>query len=226
MLLNRPPADEEIVIEMNSDHVNLLRTIRDHPRSLIERLRPTRWSKNTFEITKLLLKGCPWDDRVSRAALYYTLRKMSRGGEGRTYSHSFDRNQQRWWDNGVSDLRRVSERLRGVKILEGDALDWLATLDGPETLYYLDPPYVRSTRSSVRLYGQFEMEDDAHRSLCRLIRTLKGKVVLSGYLNPIYENFLGDWTQDYRPMYIFANHSKSANSRRKKIERLWMNFDP
>ena len=83
---------------------------------------------------------------------------------------------------------------------------------------------MRSARSSARLYGQFEMEDDAHRSLCRLIRTLKGKVVLSSYLNPIYEKFLGDWTQDYRLMYIFASHSKSANSRRKKIERLWMNF--
>lgn len=224
VLINRPPVEEEFLIEKNPHHVNLLRVIRDHPGDLIERLRPIQWSENTFGLYKWLLEEDAGTDDVDRAAQYYTVRKMGRGGEGRSYSHIFDRDQQRWWDNGVDNLWAVSERLGGVRILEDDALSRLAALDGPETLFYLDPPYVWSARSPARLYGQYEMDDDAHQSLCRLIRTLEGKVVLSGYFNPIYEEFLGDWRQAYRHTYIYAGKSKSAKGRYKKIERLWMNF--
>ncbi len=223
VLLNRPRAKEEFLVEKSLDQATLLRTIRDHNEGLAWMLRPLRWSRTTFLDAKFLLEGRCYSDDLTRAKLAYTFRKMSRGGEGNSFSFDLDRNQQHWWDNGVEQLTAVSRRLRGVHVLHGDALDRLAGLDGPETLFYLDPPYVRSSRSLTSLYGEYEMTDGEHRELCRLIRRLAGKVVLSGYLNPIYEELLPDWRRESREMYVFA-HYNSSNPRRRKTEVIWMNF--
>jgi len=163
-------------------------------------------------------------DEVARAALYYTVRKMSRGGEGQSFSHMTDRDQQLCWDNGVRALPEIARRLRGVRILHGDALELLPMLDGPETLHYLDPPYVRTARSTTPLYGPYELTDDTHRELCLLIRQLRGKVVLSGYSNPIYEEILGGWRQARRTTQIYAHFSIHGRNRGMKTEVLWLNF--
>jgi DNA adenine methylase len=222
VLLNRIRAEEEIVIEKNPDQAVLLRVIRDQPEELIERLRPLRWDRLTFLDSRWLLdEGCYSDD-LALAILSYTVRRMSWGGIGRTFSWMYDRDQQRRWDRGVERLRAISERLQGVRILEGDAQDWLATLDGPDTLFYLDPPYLRSVRSSSSLYGQYEMSDEDHRSLCLSLRRLEGRVVLSGYPSPLYDQLLGDWKRVEREAYAYAR--PGGGPRSKKTEALWMNF--
>ena len=173
---------------------------------------------------KFLLDGGCYPDDLTRAALSYTVRKLSRGGEGVAFSYSFMRNQQLWWDNGVSNLAVVSRRLQAVRILDGDAVSLLSEFDSPETLHYLDPPYVRSSRSPIALFGRYEMSDDDHRALCLLVRRLTGKVVLSGYHNPIYDELLADWRQASRAMYVNAHTRRTSGPRYRKTEVLWMNF--
>ena len=52
--------------------------------------------------------------------------------------------------------------------------------DSPNTLFYLDPPYVHETRTAKKVY-KFEMSDRDHRELLETIRQVEGKVLLSGY---------------------------------------------
>ncbi|MDB5350164.1 MAG: hypothetical protein JWN86_1411 [Planctomycetota bacterium] len=222
VLLNRIRAEEEIVIERNPDQAALLRVIRDQPEDLIERLKPLRWDRLNFMDSRWLLEeGCYTDD-LARAALVYTVRRQSFGGIGRSFSFMFERNQQRSWEQGLKRLKSISERLRGVRILEGSALDILPKIDGPETLFYLDPPYVRSVRAPSPLYGEYEMSDFDHRTLCSVVRRLEGKVALSGYPSPLYDELLGDWRRVTREAYAYAR--AGGGPRSKKTEALWMNF--
>jgi DNA adenine methylase len=75
----------------------------------------------------------------------------------------------------------------------------LERFDGERTLFYLDPPYVHSTRSSLqgrskRTHGYaHELTDDDHRELARRVRELRGMVMISGYRCPLYDELYGDW---------------------------------
>ena len=65
------------------------------------------------------------------------------------------------------------------------------------------------------------MTDADHERLIARICTLKGKVLLSGYPNPIYDKL--DWQRADLPVSCFSAHGSGAETER--IECLWRNYD-
>ncbi|MEV1247903.1 hypothetical protein ACIBO2_29475 [Nonomuraea sp. NPDC050022] len=59
-------------------------------------------------------------------------------------------------------------------------------MDSAEAAFYLDPPYLRSTRN---VSGEMEA-DDQHRHLLELLNSCRGAVVLSGYRSELYDEVL------------------------------------
>jgi DNA adenine methylase len=94
--------------------------------------------------------------------------------------------------------------------------------DTAETLFYLDPPYVMATRGKKDAY-QYEMPDGMHHRLLSLIRNVKGKVILSGYKNQLYDDALEGWfSTEKAGMSTTRIHAPSKSA----TEVLWMNFNP
>jgi DNA adenine methylase len=126
------------------------------------------------------------------------------------------------WDNYPDALELIIARLSGVVIENAPALDVMRRNDTPTTLHYVDPPYVHSTRStgqnSTKKNYRHEMNDEEHEQLLSFLKTLKGHVALSGYPSPIYEAAMKGWRRVERVAFAFGA--------RKRIEVLWMNFDP
>lgn len=126
------------------------------------------------------------------------------------------------WANYPDALVAIVERLAGVVIENRDAAAAMAQHDGPDTLHYVDPPYVWATRNrgggghhpKWRGYT-IELADEQHRELLAFLRGLRGMVVLSGYPNPIYEELLCDWRRVDRAAY--------ADGARPRTECLWLN---
>lgn len=85
-----------------------------------------------------------------------------------------------------SNLRAVSRRLRHVQIENRDALQLIREFDSPDTLFYLDPPYMFSTRTTKKAYAH-EMTDKMHQEFAATLYDLKGLVVVSGYPSKEYE---------------------------------------
>ena len=124
-----------------------------------------------------------------------------------------------------SDDRAIAEfqgaGLPGVTVICGDAISWLedaaaasAILD--DALIYADPPYVRSTRRSMRDLYRFEMTDLQHRQLLRCLRGLNCAVIISGYWSSLYADELHDWrTLSFKTMTRGGGVA---------IEWLWMNY--
>ena len=72
-----------------------------------------------------------------------------------------------------------------VQIEHDDFRKIIERYDTPETFFYLDPPYVHSTRKQGEY--RYEMTDEDHCQLVDMLLSIKGKAMLSGYQNEIYK---------------------------------------
>ncbi len=124
------------------------------------------------------------------------------------------------WLNAIEGLSAVHARLKRVAILDRDASDVIRQQDGPGTLFYLDPPYIGETRTTDDVYSH-EMSADQHTDLLDMIRQCKGKVMLSGYASPLYEDRLADWS---RHEFVLPNQAAGGRSKRLMTEIVWCNF--
>lgn len=119
------------------------------------------------------------------------------------------------WARYPSGIAVVTERLRGVVVENRDAGEVMLQHDGADTLHYLDPPYVPSTRKSRHGY-RHEMGEAQHRELAGVLHSLKGMVMLSGYPSKLYDRELyGSWDR-----FEISHHAQSAV---RTLEVLWMN---
>ena len=82
---------------------------------------------------------------------------------------------------------------------------------------YLDPPYVRSTRKSGKLY-RYEMYDDGQAELLDLIKASRAKIIISGYDCDLYNTALAGWKKDST-----MTQTTSADMAQ---ETIWMNYEP
>lgn len=126
------------------------------------------------------------------------------------------------WLTAVDGLPEVHDRLKRVVILDRDALEVIQQQDGQNTLFYLDPPYVKSTRVAQAAY-EHEMTDQDHHQLVDVILKCSGKVMLSGYPNMIYQRLeAAGWdTVDFN----VTKSSSSQATKPKAVERIWANFE-
>jgi DNA adenine methylase len=141
---------------------------------------------------------------------------MAFGGEQRhasgwryiTYSHGKASRLVREW-NDLRGLEFAVDRLRQVQIECDDALDVIARFDTPDTLFYVDPPYVLSSRAEGRHRYAHEMTDDQHRALADTLRAVRGTVVLSGYRSALYDTLYAGWPRFDR---VVANNGNSTST--------------
>lgn len=106
-----------------------------------------------------------------------------------------------------------------VELYQGCAFAFLRSFDfssSGKTVVYLDPPYMHSTRSSNARYD-YELTDEQHLELLNILLGLPCQVIVSGYRNNIYDEFLtGWWSMDFQAM------SRGG----VRTETVWCNFEP
>ena len=103
--------------------------------------------------------------------------------------------------------------------------------DDPDTLYYLDPPYVPSTRRDGDY--EHEMSLDDHANLVKQIQELKGSVVISGYPNRVYRELEDEGWKRYdknttcmvvaRTKATGLKGAGGVKKKQKRTESLWLN---
>lgn len=169
------------------------------------------------------------ENRVVRAHRFFVLARQSRQGLMKDFA-TLSRNRTRGrineqvnaWLSVVDGLPDVHERLRKVLILNQDACDVIQRQDGPNTLFYCDPPYVHETRSTTADYHH-EMTEDQHRKLLDVLAGIAGKFMLSGYPSALYSQ----WETQHgwkRHDYLIDNKAASGPVKEVKTECLWCNF--
>lgn len=220
VLLRKARSYAEVWNDLDDSVVNLFRVLRsDRAEELVSCLRLTPFARAEFKTAYL-----PSDCDVERARRLVIRSFMGFGSNGHERVTGFRANSNRSGTTGARDwlnypdaLVKVVERMRGVTIESRDARDVMQQHDGTDTLHYVDPPYVFSTRSDSSKDYAHELNDDEHADLLRFLQCLKGKVILSGYPSALYDSALTDWRRVDRVAF--------ADGAKKRIEVLWMNFD-
>lgn len=153
--------------------------------------------------------------RQSRAGLFKDFATLSRNRIARNMNE-----QASAWLNAIEGLPEVHIRLKRVVILQSHALDVIKSQDGPNTCFYLDPPYLHQTRISPKVYAH-EMNYEGHEKLLDLINQVEGKVLISGYPSKLYQDRLKRWNCK---TFELPNNAAVGKKKRRMTECVWMNY--
>lgn len=166
---------------------------------------------------------------ISRAAMFFIRYRMSRQGLGkdfatlsRTRTRRGMNEQVSSWLSAIEGLEEAHKRLQRVVILNRDAIDVIKQQDGPDTFFYLDPPYMHDTRTAKKAY-KFEMNYNDHAVLLGVLMGTTGKFILSGYPSELYNNAatLDGWD---RVDIQIDNKASSSSTKPTMTECLWKNY--
>jgi len=227
VLLRKDRSFCEVYNDMDEEVVNLFRVMRDSASALrlCDLLSMTPFGRLDFKAAYELS-----DDPIERARrlVVRSFFGFGSGSFNRDYSTGFraaskqtGRPHANDWANVPECLWHVTERLKGVTIECRDAFEVIRQQDHPEALFYLDPPYLQTTRpTSNRKQYRFELGISDHFSLAKLLKSIKGKAILSGYASDLYDREL---YPEWRRVEKVAQASGQFG-RIQRLEVLWMNF--
>lgn len=168
----RPPAEVEVINDINGDIVNLYRVVQNH---LEEFVRQFKWALSSREIFKWLQETPSQTlTDIQRAARFFYLQHQAFGGrvDGQT------------WGTATTapavNLLRIEEQLSAAHLrLAGtyiERLDWrecMRRYDRPHSFFYLDPPYWQTEGYGVPFpWPEYE-------AMAAAVRDLQGKAIVS-----------------------------------------------
>ncbi len=225
VLLNLEPYMVETYNDLDSDLVNFFEALRNQGSKLIKAISLTPFSREE------LVRACIPEKKLSkleRARRFYVRARQTRTGLAQTSSEG------RWahcvltsragmsgtvsrWLGSIEGLSEIAQRLQRVQIENAPAVEVIQRYDTVNTVFYVDPPYVHSARGDSAAYG-YEMTDEDHESLAKVLNGVQGRVVLSGYRTSLYDRLYKSWKR------IDAEERNCHSVRKPRQESAWLNF--
>lgn len=220
VLLRKPRSRVEVYNDLDEEIVGVFRTIQcpDTCAMLIRRLRRTPYSRDEFERAFLATPNPV--ERSARAIIrafmafhHESLFNLRQTSFADARHRSGNRSKAHEWATYPRSLAAVCRRLRGVVLERRDAFEVIRAQDTPETLFFVDPPYLPSTRSKSGY--RHELTEANHAELLDRLRSVHGSVVLAGYPSELYDTALKGWQR------VERQHC-AAGSNRPRVEVLWI----
>ncbi|MEO2018555.1 MAG: DNA adenine methylase [Fuerstiella sp.] len=232
VLLKKSISEVEVFNDLDGRVVNFFRVLRD-PTQLAELTQAcelTPYSREEF--TEFCAQPEPTHP-VQRAHWFFVRCRQARGGmvdqsvTSNAWATSIRSRREMpepisKYLSAIDGLPKVADRFRRVVIEELPAVKLIRKYDSPDSVFYCDPPYPRSTLAAKsRPLYDCDMTDDDHRDLLNALRECKGKVLISSYDSELYRDLLSDWHRVER-----STHVQFSNSGQNRTEVIWQNYDP
>ncbi len=217
VLMRKPKSYSEVYNDIDDSVFNFFHVLRSPELSneLKAQLEGTPYSRREFEMAHIYHPG-----QIESARRMIVRSFMGFGADSTTCIENVTSwrsdSKRPWctpahdWLNYPNQIPLFHDRLKGVIIENRCALEVMKAHDTPETLHYVDPPYMQHTRKS---HGyRFEVTDQHHIDLIECLKSLEGHVVLSGYENDLYNSL--NWRKVYK--------EARADGNGKRTEILWL----
>lgn len=224
VLLQKPRSHTEVYNDLWGDVVNVFRVLRDPVLAL--QLRQA-CELTPFSRTEMLACDEPSDDPVesARRLIFRSFSGFGSAAANSLHKTGFRSNSRASgqapamdWCTWPSVIPAFTERLRGVVIENRQADKLIIQHDSPDTVFYLDPPYVQSTRGMRRRNASYahELTDHDHTMLAAALANIEGTALISGYRCDLYDDLYGTWARTDRLAY--------ADGAQKRTESLWIKY--
>lgn len=221
VLLRKPLSPIEVINDLDSNVVTFFRVLRERTDELVRAIRLTPFSRQEYRLAWRPTEGL---DPLEKARRYYVRSWQSWGGgrpsspSGWRFQRDFSRGSSVADDwNRLDHLYLIAARLKRVFIECDEAFRTIERYDAPETLFYLDPPYLPELRGSGNGRSAYAYETDKtyHRRLLDAVRNLEAMVVISGYPSDLYGDLLSDWR-------CVKKDARTTNPEKQEYEALWL----
>ncbi|HEX9888625.1 MAG TPA: DNA adenine methylase [Nitriliruptorales bacterium] len=224
VLLAKARSRHEIVNDLDGALTTFWRMLRDRPTDLERVCALTPYARAEFAAADLDADV----DELELARRFF-VRVSQSFGKSAGPSTGWSVTTARTQSTAVSALTKVARfatlarRLAGVVIECCDAPGLIVRLATCDTVVYVDPPYVTSTRSARGGNGyRHEVDDDHHVRLAGVLHDTPATVILSGYTCPLYEEMYAGWWRHEIPVRVHASNAVTA-ARAARTEVLWSN---
>lgn len=216
VLFAKAPAMHEVLNDISTSLTTFFRVLRDRPQDL----------RRVLELER------------ARRFFVRTTQSFNGGGTGPAHRVSWANGMRSSGGSRASGVRRivdqldeVAQRLRGV-IVENRSYEHLLELyDGEDHVFYVDPPYLGSTRSSLdptkrrsRDYLHDFTSPELHRQLAEQLHGCRATVLLSGYHSPLYDELYADW-HTVEVVVQRPSGNRRGHSAKRATEVVWSNRD-
>lgn len=218
VLTQKLPSEREIYNDIDMDVVNFLEVMKEDSDKLINSLETIPTSRYLLE--KWKVEELP-EDKFERAVRwFYLLRQritpinnnLKSGWRAGKYKNAaFD------YQNAVKRIRDFDKRLRNVRIENRDFREIIEQYDSPETVFFIDPPYV----DREHFYkGGFTQND--HIELAQILSSIQGKAIVTYYTDPLIEELYEGWIRYEEDSFVA---SVGSGERRREKEIIFCNYD-
>lgn len=177
MFWTKEPSPTEVINDLDTNLIQGYKTLQ----TIKERSFPPASTFSTDAKVRHFEESAP-NTKVNKFIkfLLRTCNTFGNSGKGEVYAKGNPYNK-------LKKIDEYQERLKGVKIYNKSYEAMIKQFDGPNTFFYLDPPYEKSKG----LYEEHSMDYEAMRSL---LDKVKGKWLLSINDSPeIRRIFKGYW---------------------------------
>lgn len=216
--LRKPRSKNEIINDINGEVTSFFRVLRDRNLELRLALSKTPYSRDEYYLAREAHTDTLEQARRTVVKAWFGIGDSLDNETGFRVSLSHGGSTTAPWLTYVDYLQLYAERLRGVIIENLDYREVIRRYDKADTLFYLDPPYLESTRSKKHAY-KFDWKFEDHLELIEVVKTIQGRWILSGYMGEPYDQlgiepltFQATSQSDQRTEYLWIKHSEGGES--------------
>lgn len=172
--LAKPRSPVEVINDFHGELVNFYRCAQRHAPELRRVIRFQINSRELFDEAKRATHGT----EIERAERFWFLNAVSFGGDNNSFGAGCKKKRgvggQTSWPFRLRGLKNASRRLERVCIEQVSWERCLALYDSPETLFFLDPPYVGGKQKA---YASWSL--DTMRGFAETVRAVKGLFIVT-----------------------------------------------
>jgi len=228
VLFAKEPSEIEVINDADKKIANLYYCVAFHFQEFWDKAKWLLHSREIYKKTKATLKTSapPELGDVDHAVATYYLIVSSFSGRGKSgFAYAIGESHGgRMITHRILNLRAIRKRLKYVIIECKDFEDIIKTWDTEETFFYCDPPYYQT-----EYYYDVPFKKEDHERLLKILKQTKGKWMLSGYHNELYDETLKGYPyvekQIAKASYGITRNSKNK-TRPYGTEVIWFHFEP
>ena len=237
MLFSRQPVELEVYNDLNEALYEFFKVLADEElfKKFYRRIEALPYSRQFYKEYRATWAG--QEDLIERVSRWFLVARQCFGGDfGSGWGSAVTTSSRGMamtcsgWMGAIERLPEFHKRLQMVQIENADFRDILKRYDTKDTLFYLDPPYVTSTRKSGKY--KHEMTDQDHTDMIDMTLQLAGSSVISGYNNGLYDRLEDKgWSrQDFETVCYAAAKTRatglqgkgSALKHQGRVETVWV----